>query len=148
MIPWQSLEFTWILMDEAPGVFLFTTISAAAYHFFKWKRIQQLSKEMVEYDGNCHCGTVRFKVKAPKHLVVWDCNCSICYMKKNWHFIVPGSCFENFAGEDALTEYRFNTKTAKHMFCKHCGVQAYYVPRSNPDGIAVTLACIKPEQVR
>lgn len=52
-----------------------------------------------------------------------------------------------FSGSDALTEYRFNTKVAKHMFCKHCGVQAYYVPRSNPDGVAVTLACIPDTEV-
>ncbi|RYH15849.1 hypothetical protein EON65_31025 [archaeon] len=50
-------------------------------------------------------------------------------------------------GSDFLTEYRFNTKVARHVFCKKCGVQAYYIPRSNPDGVAVTLACIKRKQV-
>lgn len=29
------------------------------------------------------------------------------------------------------------------MFCKTCGVCSYYVPRSNPDGAAVTVHCIE-----
>jgi len=33
------------------------------------------------------------------------------------------------------------------MFCKICGVQSYYHPRSNPDGVAVTLACINKSQI-
>ena len=91
----------------------------------------------VMYTGNCHCKSIQFTVKAPKHLVVWDCNCSVCYMKNNWHFIVPERCFTLTSGADNLTEYTFNTRTAKHMFCKHCGVQAFYRPRSNPDGSVV-----------
>jgi hypothetical protein len=69
-------------------------------------------------------------------------------MKKNWHFIIPAQDFYlSEESKDAITTYTFNTKTAKHKFCKHCGVQAYYHPRSNPDGIAVTLACVPSDQV-
>ncbi len=28
-------------------------------------------------------------------------------------------------GADAQTEYFFNTKTIRHLFCKTCGVQSY-----------------------
>jgi hypothetical protein len=131
------------------GGLLFTVISLGSFFLLKRKqqKFQDLLSSEFEYEGSCHCQAVQFAVKASKHLTVWNCDCSICYMKKNWHFIVPSSYFKTLKGEDALTEYRFNTKTAKHMFCKYCGVQAYYVPRSNPDGIAVTLACIKPSQV-
>lgn len=137
------------MISENPlGYALFTAFSIGAYFWITKKQIDQYSNEEAIYDGACHCKAVQFKVKAPKHLVVWNCNCSICYLKKNWHFIVPQKNFKLLSGEDDdLTEYRFNTKTAKHMFCKHCGVQAYYVPRSNPDGIAVTLACIDQNQV-
>ena len=111
----------------------------------------------------------RFEFQAPQEIVAWNCNCSICNMKKNWHFMVPKSRLTLLQGEDALTVYRFNTMVAKvrgcralpgacralrgshlmrrffqHMFCKFCGVQCYYSPRSNPDGWGVTLACVDP----
>ena len=36
----------------------------------------------------------------------------------------------------------FNTQVAKHLFCKTCGVKAFYIPRSHPDGISVNARCI------
>ena len=92
------------------------------------------------YKGGCHCGYVRFQVEAAQHLIVWICNCSICKMKNNFHFIAPLQSFVLIQGTP--TEYRFNSKIARHMFCPVCGVQSYYHPRSNPDGVAITLACI------
>jgi hypothetical protein len=58
------------------------------------------------------------------------------------HLIVPTSRFRLLAGSDALTEYTFNTGTAKHRFCKYCGIKSFYVPRSNPDGVDVNVHCI------
>ncbi|GBF92712.1 centromere V [Raphidocelis subcapitata] len=98
------------------------------------------------HSGACHCGAVRFEFDAPADLVAWDCNCSICAMKRNVHTIVPGARFRLLAG-DALREYRFATRTARHLFCGVCGVCPYYVPRSNPDSFAVTIYCIKPGTV-
>jgi hypothetical protein len=46
------------------------------------------------------------------------------------------------SGEDALTTYRFNTGTARHTFCKVCGVHPFYVPRSDPDKIDVNVRCL------
>ena len=99
---------------------------------------------MKEYRGQCHCGAVTFAVKAPKHLVVWDCNCSICAMKKNTHFVVAERDFTLISGKESLTTYTFDTHTAKHMFCGVCGVQSFYKPRSNPNGYGITLSCIIP----
>jgi len=39
---------------------------------------------------------------------------------------------------------QFNTKQAKHYFCKICGICSFYIPRSDPDGYAVTVACLDP----
>ena len=96
----------------------------------------------VTHRGGCHCGAVRFEVDAPARLLVHDCNCSICAMSGFQHLIVPGSRFLLLAGADALTEYSFNTGTAKHLFCRHCGIKSFYVPRSHLDGFSVNARCL------
>ncbi|XP_067937556.1 centromere protein V-like [Watersipora subatra] len=101
----------------------------------------------VVHKGGCHCGAVKFLVEAPKELNVIHCDCSICYMKQNHHFIVPQQKFTLLKGADNLTEYTFNTHTAKHLFCKTCGVQSFYKPRSNPDGYGIMPHCLQPGTV-
>ncbi|MBA0797153.1 hypothetical protein Gohar_007875, partial [Gossypium harknessii] len=81
-----------------------------------------MESELVLHNGGCHCKKVRWKVQAPTSVVAWKCNCSDC----------------------SITTYTFGTHTAKHTFCKVCGITSFYTPRSNPDGIAVTLACLDP----
>lgn len=97
---------------------------------------------MPKYQGGCHCRAVTFEVEAPAELVVFKCNCSICHIKQNHHFIVPESAFTLISGSEFLTEYRFNTKVAVHLFCKICGVQSFYRPRSNPDGFGINIYSI------
>jgi hypothetical protein len=92
--------------------------------------------------GGCHCGAVRFAADLPDAFETEDCNCSICAMSGNIHVIVPASRFRLVQGQDNLTEYSFNTHTARHLFCRTCGVKSFYVPRSNPDGFAVTWRCL------
>ena len=58
------------------------------------------------------------------------------------HLIVPRARFRLLRGAQALSEYRFNTGTAQHLFCSRCGVKSFYVPRSNPDGYSVNLRCL------
>ena len=92
-------------------------------------------------EGGCHCGRVRFRVTANLDCVT-DCNCSICKKKGFLHLIVPSQEFQQVSGPDDLTTYEFNTKTAKHTFCKHCGIRAFYVPRSDPDKIDINVRCL------
>ncbi len=96
------------------------------------------------HTGSCHCGAVRFEVDAPSRITAQRCNCSICSRTGFLHLIVPASRFRLVAGEERLTTYRFNTGTARHMFCSICGVKPFYVPRSNPDGWSVNVRCIDP----
>lgn len=103
---------------------------------------------LVKHNGGCHCGAVRFEVMAPEELTAYNCNCSICKKKQNIHFIVPHSKFKLLQGEDVLTTYTFNTGQAKHKFCRICGVQSFYQPRSNPNGFGVMPHCLDPESVK
>jgi hypothetical protein len=97
---------------------------------------------LMTHRGACHCGAVAFEVDAPARLTVSDCNCSICRMSGFLHLIVPRTRFRLLRGADSLGEYTFNTRTARHLFCRHCGVKSFYVPRSNPDGYSVNLRCL------
>ena len=91
--------------------------------------------------GGCHCGRVHFRVTADLDRVT-ECNCSICAKKGFLHLIVPPEQFELISGKDDLADYRFNTRTARHLFCKTCGVHSFYVPRSDPDKIDVNVRCL------
>jgi hypothetical protein len=102
---------------------------------------------MPTYDGSCHCGRVRFRVTTDLAYVS-ECNCSICTKKGYLHAIVPRPAFELIAGHDDITTYRFNTGVAQHHFCKHCGVQGFYVPRSDPDKIDVNVRCLEGVDLR
>jgi hypothetical protein len=96
----------------------------------------------VTHRGGCHCRRVRFEVDAPALLEVLDCNCSICRMSGFLHLIVPASRFRLLSGEADLSLYQFNTGVARHLFCRHCGIKSFYVPRSHPDGIDVNARCL------
>jgi len=93
------------------------------------------------YTGGCHCGRVRIEVTADLDRVT-ECNCSICSRKGYLHLIVTPDRFRLISGETDLSTYRFGTMTARHHFCRHCGVAAFYVPRSHPDRIDVNVRCL------
>lgn len=93
------------------------------------------------YQGSCHCGQVSFELQANLEYVV-DCNCSVCRRRGAlWH----GASEEDLRitkGENELTLYQFNTMTAKHYFCRHCGIHPFVRPRLDPSKWAVNVRCI------
>lgn len=101
----------------------------------------------ITHHGGCHCRRVRFEVEAPAIVDALDCNCSMCRMTGFLHLIVPAARFRLVQGDDAVAEYRFDTGTARHLFCRHCGVKSFYVPRSHPDGFSVNVRCLDPGSV-
>lgn len=93
------------------------------------------------YEGGCHCGAVRFRVTVDRHEAI-DCNCSICQKKGFLHLIVPPDRFTLLQGSEMLQTYTFNTESAKHLFCKQCGIHSFYRPRSHPDSFDVNVRCL------
>jgi hypothetical protein len=98
-------------------------------------------KDEQSYEGGCHCGAVRFRVLVREHEAL-ECNCSRCAMNGFLHLIVPPADFELLAGGDQLAVYRFNTRVAVHRFCRSCGIQPFYTPRSHPDMVDVNVRCL------
>jgi hypothetical protein len=88
------------------------------------------------------------EVDAPPDIEVQECNCSICERTGFLHLIVPAARFRLVQGAEHLTTYTFNTRTAKHIFCKVCGCKPFYVPRSNPDGFSVNVRCLDRSTIR
>ena len=97
---------------------------------------------MKEYTGGCHCGGVKYKFKSDQSVEIWNCNCSICDMINYQHLFVKHELFELIAGEELLLEYKFESGTAKHFFCKRCGIKSFYQPRSHPEMYSINLKCV------
>ncbi len=47
------------------------------------------------------------------------------------------------AGQENLTLYQFHTRTAKHYFCKVCGIYTHHQRRSDPSQFGVNAACLE-----
>ena len=96
---------------------------------------------MKPYEGGCHCGKVRFRIRTDLSRLV-ECNCSICAKKGALHHRVPPENFELLSGQDALALYQFGTKVAKHYFCRFCGIHTFSNPRAAPDMVTVNVRCL------
>ena len=93
------------------------------------------------YHGSCHCGRVRFSVKTVLDKVV-ACNCSICSKKGVLHHRVAPANFQLLAGAESLALYQFDTKEARHYFCKECGIHPFSNPRAAPDHYSINVRCL------
>ena len=102
---------------------------------------------MTVHKGGCHCGKVRFEVDAPADIDATKCNCSICSMTGFLHLFVGKDNFRLLSDAADIASYTFNTHTAKHLFCRHCGVKSFYVPRSHPDGFSINVNCLDPATI-
>jgi hypothetical protein len=58
------------------------------------------------------------------------------------HVMVPHEQFELICGRDALSDYRFGTGAAQHLFCRYCGIKSFYQPRSHPEAWSVNARCL------
>jgi hypothetical protein len=99
------------------------------------------SRPIQTFQGSCHCGAVRFQIETDFPELTM-CDCSICKMKNALMVKVHESKFKLLAGEDALTVYQFHTKTARHYFCKICGIYPFHRKRVTPDNLGINVHCL------
>lgn len=96
-----------------------------------------------QHNAACHCGSVQFSIRLTDEFnTVRRCSCTYCRMRGAIAVSAQLSDIEFVAGENNLTLYQFNTETAKHYFCKTCGIYTHHQRRSNPSQFGVNVACI------
>lgn len=96
---------------------------------------------MSSYRGSCHCGKVSYKVETELEKVL-SCNCSHCEKKGLLLNFVEKEKFTLLSGEENLTEYFFNKKSIRHLFCNFCGVQSFAEGVTFPK-VAINVRCLE-----
>jgi len=93
--------------------------------------------------ASCHCGAVQISFEMVDGLgSLRKCDCSLC--RRKYPGAVSGRVDDLVIeqGQDNLGLYQFGTMTARHQFCKTCGVHVFHQRRSNPGEIGVNVACV------
>src|SRR5690554_6715209 len=103
-----------------------------------------MSRDEGSYDAACHCKAVHFRVRLIDGFnTVRRCSCSYCRMRGAVAVSAELGDIEFVKGEDNLALYQFNTRTARHYFCKTCGIYTHHQRRSNPGQFGVNVACFE-----
>lgn len=95
------------------------------------------------YEGGCQCGAVQYEVDVDLDQTI-TCNCSRCQRMGFVLAFTPRASFMLKSGEGSLTEYLFNKKSIRHLFCQTCGVESFAYGQM-PDGsqtVAVNVNCL------
>jgi hypothetical protein len=88
---------------------------------------------MTNLRGTCHCGAVELMVTLADGLAsARRCDCSYCRRRGAIVVSAPLDQVVIVKGADNLTLYQWGTGTAKHWFCKTCGIYTHHQRRSNP----------------
>ena len=94
--------------------------------------------------ATCHCGAVELKIDLPDGLVnLRRCNCSLCRRKGAVMAMAPLAALTVSRGEENLGIYQWNTRVARHHFCKTCGIYTHHQRRSNPEEYGFNVACLE-----
>ena len=88
-----------------------------------------------QYRGSCQCGAVTYEAEVDLDRAV-TCNCSRCQRLGFTLALTPAARFTLLSGEDNLSEYRFASKTIRHLFCKTCGIESFALGKGQ-DGAEV-----------
>jgi len=93
--------------------------------------------------ATCHCGTVVIQATLPQGLASASrCTCSFCARRGAAAVTAITTSVKILQGADNLSLYTWGTHTAKHYFCKTCGVYTHHQRRSNPKECGINLGNI------
>jgi len=94
--------------------------------------------------ATCHCRAVELDVTLTEGLEkVRRCDCSFCARRGAIAVSAPIDGVKIIEGSNNLTLYQWGTKTAKHYFCKTCGIYTHHQRRSNPNEFGVNVAILE-----
>ncbi|WP_193161414.1 GFA family protein [Microbulbifer hainanensis] len=108
--------------------------------------IKQVGNTVIQplHRAACHCGAVQLELQLPRGIVdPRRCDCSLCRRRGAIAATVPLDALQVVAGAEQLALYQFNTRTAKHYFCRNCGIYTHHQRRSNPREYGVNVACLE-----
>lgn len=98
----------------------------------------------LKHKATCHCGAVELELTLPNGIEKpRRCDCSICRRKGAIVASVKLDGIRIVKGQEALKLYQFNTNTAKHFFCSHCGIYTHHQRRSFPDEYGYNVGCLE-----
>jgi hypothetical protein len=101
------------------------------------------------YAGGCQCGAVTYEVDVDLDNTI-TCNCSRCQRLGAVLAFAPRTSFTVKSGEQNLSEYLFNKKQIRHLFCKTCGIESFAFG-AMPDGspiAAINVNCLEGVEPR
>ena len=97
-----------------------------------------------KHRASCHCGAVILELDLPDGIVdPRRCDCSMCRRRGAIVASVPLDGITVVQGADALELYQFKTMTAKHYFCRHCGIYTHHQRRSTPQQYGYNVGCLE-----
>lgn len=99
------------------------------------------NQQVKKYSGECHCGAVKFEIESDFQELT-TCDCSICKRKNALMVKVHETKFTLLQGCESLSEYQFHTNTARHYFCKICGIYPFHRKRVTPDYFGINVFCL------
>jgi hypothetical protein len=96
------------------------------------------------HKASCHCGAVQLELTLPNGIEnPRRCDCSMCRRRGAIAASVKLEGLRIVKGQDKLSLYQFNTKTAKHYFCSICGIYTHHQRRSNPNEFGFNVGCLE-----
>lgn len=100
---------------------------------------------MPSYHGSCHCGAVKFQFEGEAIESGLRCNCSLCSRKGAIMTpeAFPEERLQIEAEPEALGLYQFGAKTAKHYFCRNCGIYTFHETARAPGHFRCNVACLE-----